>query len=465
MSWRSLRSSFSDFWSEFRRVKYGVVGLILFGIFIAVIVFAPYIIAFPETGTRWRDITYWEDNPKSAAPVWSNFFSARKKAPQAVLKAVKIATAKKEGSQKQETVFRYRCNYYYPPNDLFLHTTAKGIMNLRLLLKRPDGKTIELLNKVYSLGGETPLRISLSRAAAQQAMDFVTPYETTISSMSQEMMRPTDVFFSKAQQGILEHPVPLKGDYEFKLTATIIGAGSYLKDQRILVAGNMFGLLGTDSSGRDIWSGVIVGTKWAMLIGLLTSAITIIVGILYGVSCAYFAGWVDALGMRIYDVFQSIPILPILIVLSAIFKPSIWILILVMCVFSWVGPVRTVRSISLQIKEETYIEAARALGASGPRIIFRYIIPQLIPYAAASMALSVPAFIGAEATISLIGLGDATIVTWGQILHDAMVTGAILQGIWWWIIPPGLFIAVMGMTFAFVGFAMDTILNPKLRTR
>ena len=92
-------------------------------------------------------------------------------------------------------------------------------------------------------------------------------------------------------------------------------------------------------------------------------------------------------------------------------------------------------------------------------------IPLLIPYSFASMALYVPSAIVYEASISLLGLGDATIVTWGQILHDALRGGAVINGLWWWVIPPGLFIALMGMTFAFIGFAMDRILHPKLRTR
>jgi len=92
-------------------------------------------------------------------------------------------------------------------------------------------------------------------------------------------------------------------------------------------------------------------------------------------------------------------------------------------------------------------------------------IPQLIPYAFANMALSVPGAIVAEASISLLGLGDASVVTWGQILHSAMKNSAILKGLWWWIIPPGLMIVLLGMTFTFLGFSMDKILNPKLKTR
>jgi len=136
-----------------------------------------------------------------------------------------------------------------------------------------------------------------------------------------------------------------------------------------------------------------------------------------------------------------------------------------MSVFFWTGPVKTVYAMALSIREETYIEASRALGAGAGRLIFRHMVPLLIPYAFASMALSVPGAIVYESTVSLLGLGDATIVTWGQILHDAFTGGAVFGGLWWWVVPPGLMIALMGMTFAFIGFAMDRILHPKLRTR
>ncbi|MDY6894962.1 MAG: ABC transporter permease, partial [Thermotogota bacterium] len=233
----------------------------------------------------------------------------------------------------------------------------------------------------------------------------------------------------------------------------------------LVVSGSVSGLLGTDNSKRDVWSGLVAGIKWALFIGLMTSAISVSVGVIYGVVSAYYGGIVDSIMQRIWEIFINIPLLPVLIVLSAIFKPSIWSLILMMSLFFWVGPVKTVRSMALQIKEETYVEAAKALGASHGRIIFRHMVPILIPYAFASMALNVPNAILYEATVSLLGLGDATIVTWGQILHDAMNGGAVTNGLWWWVVPPGIAIALVGMTFAFLGFAMDTILNPKLRTR
>ncbi|MCP4710926.1 MAG: ABC transporter permease [Planctomycetes bacterium] len=276
---------------------------------------------------------------------------------------------------------------------------------------------------------------------------------------------PTKVIFARAAEGISRYPEALPGDYTIQVEMLLPKKGDSVEDIYFSLPGSVSGLLGTDNSRRDLWSGIIAGVKWALLIGLLTAVVAVSVGVIYGVMSAYWGGWVDSLMQRIFEVFISIPLLPLLIVMSAVFKPSLWTMIIMMSCFFWVGPVKTVRSIALQIKEETYIEASRAFGASSFRIIFKHMVPLLVPYAFASMALYVPRAIVFESTISVLGLGDATVVTWGQILRDALIGGAVLNNQWWWVIPPGLAIALMGMTFAFIGFAMDKILHPKLRTR
>mgnify|MGYP000940280417 FL=1 len=264
---------------------------------------------------------------------------------------------------------------------------------------------------------------------------------------------------------MLIDPEPLKGKYTIQAAILLQRPEDTISNVELVVPGRVFGLLGTDAFKRDLFSGVLAGIKWALLIGLLTAIVSVMVGVIYGVISAYLGGWKDSAMQRVFEVFNSIPLLPVLIVMSAVFKPSIWNLILIMCIFYWTGSVKTVRSMGLQIKEETFIEATRALGASNFRIIFKHIIPLIIPYSFASMALFIPGAIVYEASISLLGLGDATIVTWGQILRDAYTGGAVINGIWWWVIPPGLMIAIMGMSFAFIGFALDKILHPKLRTR
>jgi len=169
--------------------------------------------------------------------------------------------------------------------------------------------------------------------------------------------------------------------------------------------------------------------------------------------------------MRFQEFMASIPSLPILILMGAYFGGHIklWQIVVLLVLFGWVGIARVARSMALQIKEQTYVEAAKALGAGTGRIIFKHMVPQLLPYAFAQMALSVPSAVLSEASLSYLGLGDPTAVTWGQILHDAQVAGAAVNGYWWWVIPPGLAIALVGLTFVLIGTALDRVLNPRLK--
>jgi peptide/nickel transport system permease protein len=230
-----------------------------------------------------------------------------------------------------------------------------------------------------------------------------------------------------------------------------------------------YGILGTDRAtpnspyGRDLWQGVLYGTRWALIVGLVASTVSTLIGVIYGVISGYYGGKIDAVMNRLAQIIYSLPVLPILILLSYYMGRSIWNVIMLLIVFGWVGIVFTVRSMALQLRENLYVEAARAIGVDHGRIIMRYIFPQVLPYTFASIALGVPGAILTEAGLSFLGLGDPNVVTWGKILHDAQVSDAVLSGAWWWVVPPGLAIAIVGLSFVLFGYALDTILNPRLR--
>jgi peptide/nickel transport system permease protein len=467
MSWESFKSRGSDFWGEFRRDRSGMVGLAILVLFVAAAAFEWEIIPFPRTDSRWNDITYWEDNPGSAPPVWTNWFHARKAAVSSVLHHSGMSEQSENGVSLVMHRFTYDFRYDLPPRDIVLRFTGSGKIPLAVDVQRPDGQRIDLYQEQASVGNHQHVRVSIAQSAQDAVVGFLLRYESpqAMTTLDMAAINPVSVVFSQAHAGMLSDLQPLKGEYVFTLSTLLLGRGEQVADPFLVVTGMVSGLLGTDSSKRDIWSGIIAGVKWALLIGLLTSFVAVGVGVIYGIISAYFSGVTDALMQRVFEIFVNMPLLPILIVMSAVFKPNIWFLILMMSAFFWVGPVKTIRSMALQIKSETYIEASRALGAGSFRIIFRHMVPLLVPYSFASMALAVPSAVVYEATVSLLGLGDATIVTWGQILHAAFTGNAVLNGLWWWVIPPGIMIALMGMTFSFIGFAMDTILQPKLRTR
>ncbi|NLM97305.1 MAG: ABC transporter permease, partial [Halanaerobiaceae bacterium] len=427
---KNMKDAFLEFWQEFKQVKYGITGLVLLMVFILLVILETYIIPFSEAGKRWNDISYWKDNPRSAAPVWINWFSSEKSAVHEFLTEPEMNVTETPQFKIIEGVFNYDYKYDLPPAEITFKARAKGDIVVEGEILRPDGETISLVQKNYHSRNEVEIRIPLASEAQSNVINFGRLHESEENrrSISTHQLRPLNILFARAEEGILTAPVALKGDYQMKFTIAVMGEGAYLEEPELIVSGRIFGFLGTDDSKRDLWSGIVAGSKWGIFIGLLTAFVSVTIGIIYGVTSAYYGGWIDSLMMRVAEIFASVPMLPVLVVLSALYKPSIWILIIMMCVFYWVSPVRTVRSMALQIKEETYIEAAHALDASNRRIIFKHMIPQLIPYAFASMALSVPGAIVSEATISLLGLGDATIVTWGQILHSAMKNSAILKG-------------------------------------
>ena len=127
------------------------------------------------------------------------------------------------------------------------------------------------------------------------------------------------------------------------------------------------------------------------------------------------------------------------------------------------GAIKGFRSIFLQVQESMYIEAARAYGASGIRIVFFYLIPRMIPLLIPGLVSSVPAFVFLEASLAVLGLGDPVLPTWGKIIQDANMNGALYRGYYYWILEPTVLLMITGLGFAMLGFALDRIFNPKLR--
>ena len=236
-----------------------------------------------------------------------------------------------------------------------------------------------------------------------------------------------------------------------------------ISDSNLIIGGKAFGLMGTDELRRDLAIGLIWGTPLALLIGISVAVGSVVMGLIYGVYAGFKGKMVDESMMRFNDVIYALPALPFLIILAVTISNSIFLMIGFLMIFGWVGIAKVSRSMALQIKIKGYVEASRMMGQKDSKIVFKHIIPQLLPYAFASIAISVPAAITTEAGLSFLGLGDPTFPTWGQILHDANQYGAAARGLWWWIVPPGLMIAITGLAFVFLGNALDAIVNPKLK--
>jgi peptide/nickel transport system permease protein len=246
-------------------------------------------------------------------------------------------------------------------------------------------------------------------------------------------------------------------------SAKPVEAGLYLDTLSFETLGTAWGLLGTDQLGRDIWSQLIVGTKVSLYVGLLSSVMAVAIGLVVGLMAGYLGKFVDEFLMRICDVLLVLPGLPLLIVLIAVLGASIDNLIILLGALGWMGFARLVRSQVISLRERPFIEAAKAIGASKTHIMFRHILPNVMALVYVTLATTVPGNIVAEASLGFLGFSDPGRMSWGLMLNNMADAQAYKN--WWWVIPPGLCIAAIAIAFILFGYALDEILNPRLRLR
>jgi peptide/nickel transport system permease protein len=223
--------------------------------------------------------------------------------------------------------------------------------------------------------------------------------------------------------------------------------------------------LGTDNWGRSVLDLIIRGSRVSLIVGFSATVVTMVLGAGIGIWGAYYGRRIDSVLNGITNWFLVLPWVPLAIVLTAILGPTLQNIILVIGLTSWAGTARLVRAQTLSVKERPYIERARALGSGDWHLVSRHILPNVFPVIFANTVLTVALSILAETTLSLLGLGDPNSVSWGTIINDSFESGAITAGFWWWLIPPGVMIVLVTLAFTMCGYALDEVLNPRLRER
>lgn len=229
---------------------------------------------------------------------------------------------------------------------------------------------------------------------------------------------------------------------------------------------NSLHLLGTDRLGRDIFSQLIYGTRLSLVIGVVAGLLIASISTSIGMIAGYYGGIVDRILSTITDVFLVIPGIPLMIVISSYMRVrSFWTVIVVIAITGWGGGARIIRSQMLSMKNRDFVTAAKTIGERNMRIVFFEIFPNMLSLIASIFFSSVLYAIIGEASLSFLGLGDVSKISWGTILYWAQSANALLNGMWAWVLAPGLSIIMLGTAFALLNFSLDEMTNPKLRRR
>jgi len=448
--------------------KSGVAGLATLVIILGISVFALIYVPF-DVVSKWNDPTFWQRNPRIAAPDWVSYMNNRKM-PEMI-----------EISQQDFSKYEYfvelaslkyitleaRLNYDYDdfPSELaaIIHANFSETRPLAIIkLIRPDGAEVVLYRNIltnqlsyFYISSDTEIKENVYNFVHGSGVNnpgSVYPEISLFATKDRNMADP--------RQATL-----LKGSYRIRIEITASNKEDGA-DAEFLVYGKVYGLAGTDYNRRDLFIGLVWGAPVALAVGLSAAIATSLIQALLGAFSAWYGGFVDEVVQRVTEVYMILPFLPILITISIVYTINLWMLILIIVVLSIFGGVtKTARSLTLQVMSEQYIESAISYGAGKLRILFLYILPRLLPYIVANIVLSVPAYVFLEAALSVLGLGDPMVPTWGKTISDAYSGGAVMHGYWWWILLPAFLIMVTASAFALIGYALDKVVNPKLRER
>ncbi len=434
---------------EIVRYPSAIIGLITVFLFTSLAIYAMIALPYKQAIELWRggeDV--WYQNPKFAAPLWTNYFSREKQPVSFILKDSDAGMQKEvikgeQGTSRINITYTFDFPYDSFPQDILLYFKANYKEKqpfVSIYWLTPDGRKIRISD--FGVDADQTFRVSQDEKLKRR-LGGLDPM--------------TGLFVGEDGKTLL------KGEYKLLLEAVTFEEGSDLNAEMVF-HGTLAGMFGTDHQRRDLRVPMLWGAPVALAFGLIASLGTSVLTMIIAAAGAWYGGWVDELIQRITEVNLVLPFFSILVMVGVFYSRSTWVILSVTVLLSiFTGSIKVLRSTFIQIKESPYIEAARAYGTSDMRIIFNYMIPRMIPLLIPGIVSSVPAFVFLEATLAVLGLGDPVLPTWGRMIQEAESHGALYKGYYYWILEPAFLLMTSGLGFAMLGFALDRIFNPKLR--
>lgn len=221
--------------------------------------------------------------------------------------------------------------------------------------------------------------------------------------------------------------------------------------------------LGLDDGGIDVVTLLMWGARISLVVGFAATLVSMLIGGTVGVLAGYFGGKVDGVLMRVTDYFLVIPDVPLMIIVAAIWGPSLFHIVIVIGILLWTSTARVIRAQVKSVRERVYVKRARALGAGHTRIVLRHVLPQVAPLLIANTVLTIAVAVFDETALAFLGLGDPSRISLGKMIENAFQRAAISSGAWWAIVPPGVLVALLILSCSLIGQALEDALNPRLR--
>jgi peptide/nickel transport system permease protein len=456
----------------------GRVGLVLAVILLSLSAWVLITYPLDYGPARWSDPTAWADYPKAAAPAWTTLFGGSS-AVQRDQTATEPTSTRTSGAA-QVLTYDQTFDYQQDTPPTFMSFSLGEVQfqdrapSLAVSLIRPDGNSVVLYRAsergprpgeqpVYVRNADEPERVLLSaeETTAQATADMLAKaYGVTVAASDLEGHPEGALFGVPDGNGGF---TPLKGQYTLETRVATANPADQIASIRTVLGGSVYGLMGTDTQGRDLAEGLLFGLPIALLIGITTAIIATLIGTALGLLSGFRGGRTDLLVQRAADVVNNVPLLPLLIFIVFVLGAQLWLILLVLVAFSWPGLTITIRSMVLGHNSSQEVEAARATGASDRRILFRHVFPHTAPFVFTTLIFLVPGAILAEAGLAFLGLGDPSLPTWGQVLQDGFQTGAVFLGYWWWVVAPGVLIAITSLTFMLLALGLEAVVDPRLR--